>query len=138
MLSQIRGSGLLSASVVGVGASLVLFAFVPTWQIGLIVAIGFGISDGTLQVLQNAFVAVAAPERVRGGLIAVSGMTRNSGKLVAPLVVGGLILVVSPPVAFAAVGVSTWLLVPALRPLRQLDRLLRPPGPDIATIQEAA
>jgi MFS transporter, ACDE family, multidrug resistance protein len=138
MLKRIRGSGLLTAAVVGVGASLVLFAFVPSWQIGLIVAVAFGISDGTLQVLQNAFVAVAAPERVRGGLIAVSGMTRNGGKLVAPLVVGGLILVVSPPVAFAAVGISTWLLVPALRPLRQLDRLLRPHDVELATVQEAA
>ena len=138
MLKQVRGSLLLTASVLGVGLSLVLFAFVPTWQIGIVVAVGFGISDGTLQVLQNAFVAVAAPERVRGGLIAVSGMTRNSGKLVAPLVVGALILVVSPPVAFAAVGISTWLLVPALRPLRRLDPLLRPNDPEFATIQEAA
>jgi hypothetical protein len=89
-------------------------------------------------VLQNAFVAIAAPERVRGGLIAVSAMTRNGGKLVAPLAVGALILVVSPPVAFAAVGISTWVLVPALKPLRQLDRLLRPHGGDLTTIQEAA
>ena len=36
-------------------------------------------------------------------------MTRNGGKLVAPLRSGALILVVSPAVAFAAVGVSTWL-----------------------------
>ncbi len=137
MLKQIQASLLLTAAVLGVGLSLVLFAFTPTWQIGVVVAIGFGISDGTLQVLQNAFVAIAAPERVRGGLIAVSGMTRNSGKLIAPLVVGGLILVVSPPVAFAAIGISTWLLVPALRPLRQLDRLLRPHDAELPTIPEA-
>ena len=138
MLHQVSGSFLLTAAVLGTGLSLVLFAFVPSWQIGVIVAVGFGVSDGTLQVLQNAFVAIAAPERVRGGLIAVSGMTRNAGKLVAPLVVGALILVVSPPVAFAAVGLSTWALVPALRPLRQLDRLLHPGDAKLATIQEAA
>jgi MFS family permease len=137
-LRTVSGSLLLIASVLGVGLSLVLFALVPTWQLALVVAIGFGISDGTLQVLQNAFVAIAAPERVRGGLIAVSAMTRNGGKLVAPLAVGALILVVSPPVAFAAVGISTWVLVPALKPLRQLDRLLRPHGGDLTTIQEAA
>jgi MFS family permease len=137
MLHQVSGSFLLTAAVLGTGLSLVLFAFVPSWQIGVIVAVGFGVSDGTLQVLQNAFVAIAAPERVRGGLIAVSGMTRNAGKLVAPLVVGALILVVSPPVAFAAVGLSTWALVPALRPLRQLDRLLHPGEAKLATIQEA-
>jgi MFS family permease len=111
---------------------------VQSWQIAVVVAIFFGISDGTLQVLQNAFVAIAAPERVRGGLIAISAMTRNGGKLVAPLAVGGLILVVSPALAFAAVGLSTWLIAPALRPLRQLDALLRPNDPDLATFQEAA
>jgi hypothetical protein len=89
-------------------------------------------------VLQNAFVAIAAPERVRGGLIAISAMTRNGGKLVAPLAVGGLILVVSPAIAFAAVGISTWLVVPALRPLRKLDGLLRPTDANIVTVQEAA
>jgi MFS family permease len=138
MLRQVAGSLLLTLAVVGVGLSLVLFAFVPSWQIGIAVAVAFGLSDGTLQVLQNAFVAIAAPERVRGGLIAVSGMTRNSGKLVAPLVVGALILVASPAVAFAAVGISTWVLVPALRPLRQLDQLLRPgDAAEVALVQEA-
>ncbi|HET8528435.1 MAG TPA: MFS transporter [Gaiellaceae bacterium] len=138
LVRQVDGSLLLTLSVVGVGLCLVLFGFVPSWQVGIAVAVGFGVSDGTLQVLQNAFVAIAAPERVRGGLIAVSGMTRNSGKLVAPLVVGALLLVASPPVAFAAVGISTWVLVPALRPLRQLDRLLRPREPaEVALVQEA-
>jgi MFS family permease len=134
----IPGSLLLIASVLGSGLSLVLFSLVQSWQIAVAVAIFFGISDGTLQVLQNAFVAIAAPERVRGGLIAISAMTRNGGKLVAPLAVGALILVVSPADAFAAVGVSTWLVVPALRPLRKLDGLLRPTDPDLATFEEAA
>jgi MFS transporter, ACDE family, multidrug resistance protein len=134
----VPGSMLLIASVLGSGLSLVLFSLVQSWQIAVAVAIFFGISDGTLQVLQNAFVAIAAPERVRGGLIAISAMTRNGGKLVAPLAVGALILVVSPAVAFAAVGISTWLVVPALRPLRSLDGLLRPNDPDLATFQEAA
>lgn len=134
----VSGSLLLIASVLGVGLSLVLFSLVQTWQLAVVVAIFFGISDGTLQVLQNAFVAIAAPERVRGGLIAVSAMTRNGGKLVAPLAVGALILVVSPAAAFAAVGISTWIVVPALRPLRKLDRLLRANDPDLVPVQEAA
>jgi MFS transporter, ACDE family, multidrug resistance protein len=138
MVRSVAGSLLLTLSVVGVGLSLVLFSLVPSWQVAVGVAVLFGISDGTLQVLQNAFVAIAAPERVRGGLIAVSGMTRNSGKLAAPLVVGALILFVSTPVAFAAVGISTWLILPALRPLRQLDGLLRPDAGELAPIQEAA
>jgi hypothetical protein len=138
-MRRFAGSVMLIASVIGVSVSLVLFAFVPSWQVGVAVAVLFGLSDGTLQVLQNVFVAVAAPERVRGGLIAFSGMTRNLGKLVAPLAVGGLLLVVSPAAAFAIIGVSTWAVVPTLRPLRKLDGLLRPDKEtDLVVAQEAA
>jgi predicted MFS family arabinose efflux permease len=138
-LRRFSPSLMLTGSVVGVSIALVLFAFVPTWQIAIGVAVVFGLSDGTLQVLQNAFVAVAAPERVRGGLIAVSGMTRNAGKLVAPLAVGALLIVVSPAAAFALIGISTWTVVPMLRPLRKLDGMLRPePDPALLTVQEAA
>jgi MFS transporter, ACDE family, multidrug resistance protein len=122
---------MLIAAVVLVGASLVGFALVPTWQLALAVGVAFGIGDGMLMVLQNAFVSVAAPERVRAGLVGVSSMTRNGGKLVAPLAVGALMLAVSPPAAFALVGVSAWALVPLLRPLRKLDRVLQPGHPEI-------
>jgi MFS family permease len=138
-MRRFRGSVMLTGAVIGVSVSLVLFAFVPSWQVGVAVAVLFGLSDGVLQVLQNVFVAVAAPERVRGGLIAFSGMTRNLGKLVAPLAVGGLLLVVSPAAAFAIIGVSTWAVVPTLRPLRKLDGLLRPEtDKELIVAQEAA
>jgi len=129
-------SKMLIAAVVLVGGTLVGFALVPSWQLALVVAIGFGIGDGTLMVLQNAFVSVAAPERVRAGLVGVSSMTRNGGKLVAPLAVGGLMLAVSPPAAFALVGISAWILVPLLRPLRKLDWLLRPEHGEITPVVE--
>jgi predicted MFS family arabinose efflux permease len=139
-LRHFSASRMLIASVVGVSSSLLLFAFVPSWQIALAVAVVFGLSDGTLQVLQNAFVAVAAPERVRGGLIAFSGMTRNLGKLVAPLAVGALLIVVSPAASFAIIGLSTWAVVPTLRPLRKLDGLLRqvPEPKEMLAVQEAS
>ena len=124
-LRQASPSKMLIGAVMLVGAALVGFAVVPSWQLALAVGVFFGIGDGTLMVLQNAFVSVAAPERVRAGLVGVSSMTRNSGKLVAPLAVGGLMFAVSPPAAFALVGVSAWVLAPLLRPLRQLDWLLR-------------
>jgi sugar phosphate permease len=76
-------------------------------------------------VLQNALVTEAAPEGVRGGLVAVSGMSRNAGKLVAPLAMGALMLVVSAPAAFAIVGAAVCAAIPALIPLRRLDGLLR-------------
>jgi ACDE family multidrug resistance protein len=129
-------SRMLIAAVVLVGGALVAFALVPSWQLALVVAVGFGVGDGMLMVLQNAFVSVGAPERVRAGLVGVSSMTRNGGKLVAPLAVGALMLAVSPPAAFALVGVSAWVLVPLLRPLRKLDWLLRPEHAELAPAVE--
>jgi len=109
-----------------VGASLVGFALAPGWEAALAVAVAFGIGDGTLMVLQNALVTEAAPARVRAGLVAVSGMTRNAGKLAAPLAMGALILVVPVPASFAVVGLATWAALPALGTLRRLDGLIGP------------
>jgi hypothetical protein len=61
---------------------------------------------------------------VRAGLVAVSGMTRNAGKLLAPLAMGALIVAVPVPLAFAIVGAGTLAAIPALRPVRRLDPLL--------------
>ena len=138
-LRHASASRMLIAATALVGGSLVAFALVPNWQLALIVAVAFGLGDGTIVVLQNALVSVAAPEGVRGGLVAVSGMTRNVGKLVAPLAVGALLLAVSPAAAFALIGISTWALVPILRPLRRLDVLLRSESADVTPmIVEAA
>ena len=83
--------------------------------------------DGVLVVVQNSLVTEIAPDRIRAGVVAVSGMTRNAGKLAAPLAMGALILVVSVPASFAVVGAATLAAVPALRSLRRLDDVLRPP-----------
>jgi len=139
LMRHFPGSRIITGALIGVSTSLVLFAFVPSWEVGVAVAILFGMSDGTLQVLQNVFVAVGAPEQVRGGLIAFSGMTRNLGKLVAPLAFGALLIVVSPGAAFAVIGISTFAFVPTLRPLRKLDGLIRPDSQTEALVaQEAA
>ena len=118
-------SRLLMLSFALVGLALAGFAVLPGWELALGAAVLYGIGDGVLMVLQNALVTEAAPDGVRGGLVAVSGMTRNAGKLAAPLAMGALILVVSVPVSFAVVGAAMWATVPALRSVRRLDGLLR-------------
>jgi MFS family permease len=122
---RFRPSRMLMTSVFFVGTALLAFAWVPTWELAVPAALLFGIGDGALMVLQNALVTEAAPEEVRGGVVAVSGMSRNAGKLVAPLAMGALILVVSVPASFALIGLLTWATVPLLRPVRRLDGLLR-------------
>jgi MFS family permease len=124
VIRRAPASRLLTLSVLLVGASLIGFAIAPSWEWALLATLVFGLGDGVLMVLQNALVTEAAPDGVRAGLVAVSGMTRNAGKLAAPLGMGALLLVVSVPASFALVGIAVWLSVPILRPLRRLDGLL--------------
>ncbi|HWK27274.1 MAG TPA: MFS transporter [Solirubrobacter sp.] len=131
ILQRAPASLLLCAAVVVLACSLGAFALAPSWQVALPIAVAFGLGDGMLTVVQNALVTEAAPASVRAGLVAVSGMTRNAGKLVAPLAMGALIVAVPVPAAFALVGAATLATVPLLRPIRQLDPLLsRRAAPD--------
>jgi MFS family permease len=124
LLRRLPASLMLSVAVVLAGVSLVGFALAPGWHAAVAVAIVFGAGDGMLTVVQNALVTEAAPQRVRAGLVAVSGMTRNAGKLLAPVAMGALMIVVPLPLAFALVGGATIAAVPVLRPVRRLDPLL--------------
>jgi MFS family permease len=124
LLRRSSASLLLGAAVVIVGVTMLGFALASSWQVAILVAVVYGIADGTLSVVQNALVTEAAPAGVRAGLVAVSGMTRNAGKLAAPLAMGALILAVPVSAALALVGVATLASVPLLRPVRRLDALL--------------
>lgn len=123
LLRRARASRLVLVATAGIGAALIGFGAAPTWQVALVVAVGFGLADGMLGVLQNAMVTEIAPDRIRGGVLAVSGMSRNAGKLLAPLAMGALIVVVSVPLSFAVMGLITWALLPTLLSLRHLDRM---------------
>jgi MFS transporter, ACDE family, multidrug resistance protein len=126
LLKRHPASLMLCLAVALMGVSLVGFAVAPSWHVAVGVAVAFGLGDGVLTVVQNALVTEAAPDNVRAGLVGVSGMTRNGGKLVAPLLMGALILALPVPVAFALIGIATLATLPLLRPVRRLDPLLRP------------
>jgi MFS transporter, ACDE family, multidrug resistance protein len=123
LLRHARASRLVLWAIAGVGVALIGFGAAPTWQVALVIAVAFGLADGMLGVLQNAMVTEIAPDRIRGGVLAVSGTSRNAGKLLAPLAMGALIAVVTVPWSFAAMGLLTLALLPTLRSLRHLDRL---------------
>jgi ACDE family multidrug resistance protein len=136
MLRWAPASRLLLGGVVIVGFSLMGYAAAPTWEIALVAAVVYGMGDGVLMVLQNALVTEAAPPAVRGGVIAVSGMTRNAGKLFAPLAMGALLFAVDVPLAFVAMGVITLALVPVLLGARELDGLLTPKPPGLVPVPD--
>jgi len=125
LLRRARASVMLIGAVSLVAWALVGFAVAPTWEVALAVSVAFGLGDGVLMLIQNTLVTEAAPDAVRAGLVAVSGMTRNAGKLLAPLAMGALILAVPMSASFAVVGVVTLAAVPGLRSLRRMDGLLR-------------
>jgi ACDE family multidrug resistance protein len=125
LAARLRVSRMIIASVVLVGGSLFAFAIAPSWELAVVAAVAYGLGDGTMMVLQNALVTQIAPAAIRGGVVAVSSATRNAGKLLAPLTMGALMLAVSTPAAFAAMGLLTWAVVPLLRQLRRVDGLMR-------------
>lgn len=127
-LRHVAASRLLVLAVLITGASLLGIAAVPTWQLALLLAVAYGIGDGCLMVLQNAIVTEAAPPPVRAGLIGVNATTRNAGKLLAPLAVGGIALVAPISVALGVVAVVAWACVPVVARVRPLDGMLRVAG----------
>ena len=73
--------------------ALAAFAVVEPWLLALLVGMAFGAGDGTVSVIQDAFVAQAAEPGVRSGVVSVSATTKNVGKLAGPLVMGALVAV---------------------------------------------
>lgn len=134
VLRAVRPSFVVAGSLAAMGAALVAFAFVESWALALAVGTLFGAGDGTVSVIQDAFVAEAAEPSVRSGVVAVSATTKNVGKLAAPLLMGALVAVVDIDQAFlvmAAIALGGSL---AYSRQRGLDR--RPPIHDTVTAVE--
>ena len=126
-----RPSRLVMASAVLLAAGLAGLGVAPSWQVALVPAVVVGVGDGVLSVLQNSLLGAAAPPGVRAGLMSAASMARNSGKLLAPLVMGAAMLAVPAGAAFVAMGVAAGLSVGALRRVALLDGILArdPPWP---------
>jgi len=124
VLRAVRPSLVVAGSLAAMGAALTAFAFVESWALALVVGMLFGAGDGTVSVIQDAFVAQAAEPSVRSGVVAVSATTKNIGKFAAPLLMGALVAVLDIDQAFlvmAAVALGGAL---AYSRQRGLDRRL--------------
>ena len=106
----------VALSVGGVG--LLSFAGAPSISLVFATAVGVGLADGFVAVLQSAYAARGTPDDVRAGLVAVNGTARNGGKFVGPIVVGALAGWVGIDGGLAVVGclliLSAFLLRPGL------------------------
>jgi ACDE family multidrug resistance protein len=106
----------IALSVGGVG--LLSFAGASSISLVFATAVGVGLADGFVAVLQSAYAARGTPDDVRAGLVAVNGTARNGGKFVGPIVVGALAGWVGIDGGLAVVGclliLSAFLLRPGL------------------------
>jgi MFS transporter, ACDE family, multidrug resistance protein len=100
LLRNVRPSVVVAGAMAAIGTALAAFAFVDTWLVAIVVGMAFGAGDGTISVIQDAFVAQAAEPTVRSGVVSVSATTKNFGKLAAPLVMGALVAVMPIERAF--------------------------------------
>jgi predicted MFS family arabinose efflux permease len=100
LLRTVRPSIVVAGALAAVGAALAAFAFVGSWAVAIAVGMLFGAGDGTVSVIQDAFVAQAAEPAVRAGVVSVSATTKNLGKFAAPLLMGALVAVLTIEQAF--------------------------------------
>jgi ACDE family multidrug resistance protein len=100
LLRRIRPSIVVACALAAVSTALAAFAFIETWPVAIAVGMAYGAGDGTVSVIQDAFVAQAADPSVRSGVVSVSAAAKNLGKLAAPLVMGALVAVISIAQAF--------------------------------------
>ncbi|MPZ52686.1 MAG: MFS transporter [Acidimicrobiia bacterium] len=111
----------IGVSLLAFGASLALLA-VDLGQVTVIaIAVLFGLADGIFGVFVNAFTAGITSSDLRATFVATSGMVRNTGKLLAPTILGVMVLWLRLETAFVIVGVVAFLALALVPPLHQFD-----------------
>lgn len=109
------------AGMVMQGLGLAIMAFVAQIWMLMTVAVFYGLADGVLGTFVNAYLASATDPEHRASLVAANGAIKNFGKLLAPLLLGMLVLVVPLSVGFTAVAAVLVISAPAAAPLRAYD-----------------
>lgn len=126
-ITKLRPSIVVLGSVLALAVTTGAFTLVPDWRWALVVAAIYGVGDGALSVLLDTYAIHTAQSHVRAGMVSVSQMARNVGKLVAPLAMTAIIAVSSVEVAFIFMGAVGLLVAPLILPLRTMDDELQSP-----------
>lgn len=114
-------------SVVILALGLAAFSVVPSFPAALGAAFLYGLGDGTFGVLQSGYLTQAVSTDVRAGVVAVSGMIRNAGKFLAPLLLAVIITFIPLNMGFVVLAVIAAALTPAMSMLRHLDSVFKTP-----------
>nr|WP_281381769.1 MFS transporter [Conexibacter arvalis] len=127
-LRRLPAARMTCAALLVVAGALAAFPLAGDLPAACAVAVAFGVGDGVLAVMQDAYVTRTWPEGARAQPAAASQSARNLGKAAAPLAVAALLTTTSLTVAFCVLAGAAALLACALRSLRALDRRFAP-GP---------
>ena len=109
------------AGMVVQGLGLVVMAFATRLWVLMTVAVIYGLADGVLGTFVNAYLASATDPEHRASLVAANGAIKNFGKLLAPILLGMMVLVLPLSVGFAIVAVVLVVSAPTAGPLRAYD-----------------
>ncbi|MBA7667518.1 Bacillibactin exporter [subsurface metagenome] len=112
LAARFAKSSLVLAGFIIVGLALFIIPLYP-WPLligGLSCLSGFG--DGMIGPSQNSLITQNVPQEMRGGLVSLSGVVKNVGKFLAPLLLGLVLLSHDSRAVFLMLGLTA--LVPAV------------------------
>jgi MFS family permease len=130
LVSRVRPSWLVMGSVVTLAVTTALFTVSDSWTWALAVGAIYGIGDGVLSVLLDTYALHTSRSHVRAGMVSVSQMARNIGKLSSPILMTAIVAVSSLKTGFIVMGLIGLAIVPLMLPLRGMDRDLQTPATD--------
>ncbi len=130
LVRKVRPSWLVMGSVVALAVTTALFTVAGTWTWALAVGAIYGIGDGVLSVLLDTYALYTSRSHVRAGMVSVSQMARNLGKLSSPILMTAIVAVSSLEIGFVVMGLIGVAIVPFMLPMRRMDRDLQTPDPD--------
>lgn len=140
MVRRTRPSTLVIGSIVALALPTAMFTIVGAWQWALAVGALYGVGDGILSVLVDSYAIHTSHSHVRAGMVSVSQMARNLGKLTSPILMTAIVAVSSLEIAFVAMGLIGLGIVPLMLPLRRMDADLggadSEPAPHTAAVDE--
>ncbi|MGH2778878.1 MAG: MFS transporter [Actinomycetota bacterium] len=129
LVQRVRPSWLVMGSVVALAVTTALFTVAGTWTWALGVGAIYGIGDGVLSVLLDTYALHTSRSHVRAGMVSVSQMARNIGKLSSPILMTAIVALSSLEVGFVVMGLIGVAIAPLMLPLRRMDRALQTPDP---------
>jgi MFS family permease len=134
VIRRVGPSSLLMAAAIAIATSLVALLLTDDPYVSVAIGVCFGLGDGILVVLSDAYVMRTWPTELRARVGAASQASRNLGKVAAPLVMSAIAALWSLEAGFVTMACVAALLVPWFARLRRFDERIAPRGREPAGV----